>query len=85
MYQDWYITHIPGATAAKIAWLGGLQICIQFAFGLFSGKALDEGHWRITTLIGSVLLVGGYLAVSVCTQYWQLVLAQGNLPPPRPR
>lgn len=45
--------------------------------GLFAGRLLDTGHVRLVFIVGSFLEVFGTFMASLCTQHWQLVLAQG--------
>lgn len=50
---------------------------LLFFGGIVSGRLTDAGHFRITVTLGAVLLVLGTFMTSLCTKYWQLILAQG--------
>ena len=76
VFQAYYVStlnHPP----SSISWVGSTQIFLLFFIGTFSGRATDYGLFRITFLAGSVLLLLGVFMTSLCTQYWQLFLAQG--------
>lgn len=45
--------------------------------GVFAGPLYDHGYLRTLILVGSVLVVFGMLMTGLCSQYWQLILAQG--------
>jgi MFS family permease len=48
-----------------------------FSIGIVTGRLTDLGHFRPTLVLGSVLIVGGHLAISWASKYWQFLLAQG--------
>ena len=45
--------------------------------GAIGGPLYDYGYLRALVLVGSILVVFGMLMTSLCTEYWQIVLAQG--------
>ena len=45
--------------------------------GVLAGPLYDYGYLRALILVGSVLVVFGMLMTGLCSQYWQLILAQG--------
>ena len=45
--------------------------------GAIGGPLFDHGYLRALVLAGSILVVFGMLMTSLCTEYWQIVLAQG--------
>ena len=45
--------------------------------GAFSGPVYDRGHFRFLLLVGSFGVVFGHMMLSLCTTYWQSLLAQG--------
>ena len=57
--------------------MGSFQIFLLFFIGTFSGRATDGGFFKVSFIIGSALQLIGIFTTSVCTQYWQLFLAQG--------
>ena len=45
--------------------------------GLVSGPLYDAGYFRELIIAGMALIVFGMFMTSLCTQYWQVLLAQG--------
>lgn len=45
----------------------------------FTGPLFDRGYSRSLIIAGSFLLVFGMMMTSICTSYWQIVIAQGLL------
>lgn len=41
-----------------------------------TGSLFDRGHLRILLLAGSFLVVSGHMMLSICSLYWQIILAQ---------
>jgi MFS family permease len=60
-----------------VAWIGSVQVFLLFFVGVFTGRLADAGFFRPLAVLGSMLIVAGTMASSVCTQYWQILLAQG--------
>jgi hypothetical protein len=46
-------------------------------FGLLSGPLYDMGYVRTLLAGGSFLIVLGQMMLSLCTTFWQALLAQG--------
>ncbi len=76
VYQLYYrdVLKLP---ESQISWIGSVQIFLTFATCAFSGRLADAGFNRSTLAFGSSLVVLGTFMTSLCTQYWQLFLAQG--------
>ena len=49
----------------------------MIGIGVLAGPLYDYGYLRALILVGSVLVVFGMLMTGLCSQYWQLILAQG--------
>lgn len=47
------------------------------AGSLFVGPAFDRGYCNYLTYTGTALIVLGMMMTSLCTEYWQFMLAQG--------
>ena len=45
--------------------------------GLLSGPIFDRGYLRIQLIVGSFMVVFGHMMLSLCTELWQAMLAQG--------
>ena len=45
--------------------------------GIAAGPLYDYGYMKALVLAGSFLVVFGMMMTSICTKYWQIILAQG--------
>jgi len=54
-----------------------VQVFLLFFIGTFSGRATDAGYFRHIFILGTLMQLVGVFLTSLCTQYWQLFLAQG--------
>ncbi|KAJ4252908.1 hypothetical protein NW762_010814 [Fusarium torreyae] len=75
-FQSHYVQAL-NRSPSDIAWIGSLEIFFLFFIGAFTGRLTDAGYFRPVAIVGSVLLVLGTMLASICTQYWQFLLAQG--------
>ncbi|PYH76058.1 MFS general substrate transporter [Aspergillus uvarum CBS 121591] len=62
---------------SDISWVGSIQIFLLFFIGTFSGRATDAGYFKVILILGAILELFCIFMTSLCTQYWQLFLAQG--------
>ncbi|KAJ0417183.1 major facilitator superfamily domain-containing protein [Aspergillus carlsbadensis] len=76
VFQTYY-TESLGRSPSDISWVGSIQIFLLFFIGTFSGRATDAGYFKLILTIGATLLLFCIFMTSLCTQYWQLFLAQG--------
>lgn len=72
-----YYTHTLHRTPSEVSWIGSLNVFLLFFVGTFTGRLTDAGYFRLIFTCGSLLLVVGIFMTSLCTTYWQLLLAQG--------
>ncbi|KAH6659097.1 major facilitator superfamily domain-containing protein [Truncatella angustata] len=72
-YQNELLTEM---SPSAISWIGSIQSFLLLSVGVLSGPLYDKGYLRSLLLAGSVLIVIGLMMTSLCTQFWQLVLAQ---------
>ncbi|KAM0555907.1 hypothetical protein ACHAPJ_006309 [Fusarium lateritium] len=75
-FQSHYVQAL-NRSPSDIAWIGSLEIFFLFFIGAFTGRLTDAGYFRPIAIAGSILLVLGTMLASMCTQYWQFLLAQG--------
>lgn len=54
-----------------------MQSFLLLFVGVATGPLYDKGHLRFLLVSGSFLVSLGMMLASLCTQYWQLMLAQG--------
>ena len=60
-----------------MSWVGSLQLWVLFFMSAFSGRALDAGLYTPTLWVGAAIQLVGIFMNSLCTNLWQLLLAQG--------
>ena len=70
---------IPEEPPSKIAWIGSMQAFLLFVVGVLTGPLIDAGYLRSVMLSGTFLITFGMMMTSLCSQYYQLMLAQGIL------
>lgn len=64
-------------TSSALAWITTLQIFLLFMFGPAVGKLIDVYGCRRTLPPFSIAAVFSVCMLSLCTKYWQVMLAQG--------
>lgn len=77
LFQAYYVDNMQIGTPSAVAWIGTIQVWILFNIGTFSGRATDAGYFRLTFALGAVIALFGMFMLSLCTNYWQIFLAQG--------
>ncbi|KAI4723272.1 MFS general substrate transporter [Aureobasidium sp. EXF-10727] len=78
VFQDFYSsTLIPNVSNSDISWIGSIQAFLLCSATVFAGPIYDRGHPRLLVVFGSALVVFGTMMTSLCSEYWQLMLAQG--------
>ncbi|KAK0432023.1 major facilitator superfamily domain-containing protein [Armillaria borealis] len=80
VYEDYYVREIlSDHSSSRISWIGSVQILGLGSLGIYSGFAMDQGHFRPVMLAGSALLVFCLFMTSLTQeqQFWQVFLAQG--------
>ncbi|KAF2500643.1 MFS general substrate transporter [Lophium mytilinum] len=76
-YQAYYETELlKSSTPSAISWIGSIQSFLLLIVGAVSGPFYDAGYFRTLLLSGSILLVFGQMMLSLCKEYWQVLLAQ---------
>ena len=78
VFQTYYTITLD-VSPSTISWIGCVQSFLTFFIGAFSGRLLDAGYFLPTVIIGATLQVLGIFLMSICTEYWQLLLTQGFL------
>ncbi|TKX26462.1 MFS transporter-like protein 16 [Elsinoe australis] len=68
-----------GKTASQISWIGTIQASFTLIFGVLSGPLFDKGYFFQTLVVASVLMCFSFMMLSLCDQYWQVILTQGIL------
>ncbi|KAJ5727629.1 MFS monocarboxylate transporter [Penicillium malachiteum] len=80
IYETYYQeTFLKNETSSNIAWIGSLQTFFMFSAGLVSGPLMDRFGPRVIMIPCSMLFVLSVMLTSLCTDYYQFILAQGVL------
>ncbi len=74
--QTYYSRTLTESNPSPISWIGLIQVCLTYLCGPLIGSIDGAGYCRAILVVGTLLTVLGIFATSVCTSYWQLVLAQ---------
>ncbi|WPH02835.1 Hypothetical protein R9X50_00570300 [Acrodontium crateriforme] len=78
VYQTFYETGILASSSpSAISWIGSIQGFLLMMVGSITGPIYDAGYVHHLLLTGSFLVVLGQMMLSLCTEYWQVMLAQG--------
>lgn len=77
-YQTYYESGaLFTSSASDIAWIGTIQAVCVMIVGALSGPLYDRGYLRALLIVGGVLVVLGNMMLSLCHEFWQVILAQG--------
>lgn len=78
VYQTYYAgALLSNQSPSNISWIGSIQAFLLLLVGVVTGPLYDAGYFRALVITGSFLVVLGLMMTSVCTHYWQIMLAQG--------
>ncbi|OBT60997.1 hypothetical protein VE03_09739 [Pseudogymnoascus sp. 23342-1-I1] len=78
IFQDYYQLHqLRDYSSSTISWIASLQLFIMFVGGPIIGRFYDNYGPRYIILAGTFFHVFGLMMVSLCEEYYQIVLAQG--------
>ncbi|EAT90704.2 hypothetical protein SNOG_02492 [Parastagonospora nodorum SN15] len=76
-YQAYYETDLLRDTSpSAISWIGSIQAFLLLMVGALTGPLYDAGYFRSLLIFGSIMLVLGQMMLSLCHEYWQVLLAQ---------
>ncbi|KAK5012603.1 hypothetical protein LTR60_004295, partial [Cryomyces antarcticus] len=77
VYQTYYEGGIlAGTSPSSISWIGSVQAFLLMLIGALTGPVYNAGYFRSLVFTGSFLVIFGQMMLSLCTQYWQVFLAQ---------
>lgn len=78
VFQSYYQTvMLTSDSASSISWIGSLQACLLFIVGLIAGPLFDAGYFKTILTVGLFMISFGMFMTSLCSNYWQVLLAQG--------
>ncbi|EXU99397.1 MFS transporter [Metarhizium robertsii] len=79
IYQDYYSEHmLSHETQSTISWIGSVQLFFLYAGGVVGGPLFDRYGAKVMPLPALIMVVA-VMMTSLCTQYYQFMLAQGIL------
>ncbi|KAL3492073.1 major facilitator superfamily domain-containing protein [Aspergillus germanicus] len=64
-------------SSSDISWIGSIQATMLLLVGFITGPIYDRGYLRALLIAGSFGIVFGTMMLSLCKEYWQVLLAQG--------
>ncbi|KAI0154466.1 MFS general substrate transporter [Xylariaceae sp. FL1272] len=64
-------------SSTNISWVGSILSFSILLAGVFAGPIYDRGHLRLLLVIGTIGVVLGNMFLSLCQEWWQVLLAQG--------
>ncbi|KAH1449267.1 hypothetical protein KXX13_004684 [Aspergillus fumigatus] len=77
VFQTFYeIELLKDQSSSNVSWVGAIQAFLLLVVGVVTGPLYNAGYFYVLGTTGSVLIVVGFMALSVCTEYWQVLLAQ---------
>ncbi|OLN81044.1 Riboflavin transporter MCH5-like protein 18 [Colletotrichum chlorophyti] len=77
-FQTYYERSVlSNESASAISWIGSVQVFFLMAGGVFLGPLYDMGYARSMLVVGTFLVVFGFMMTSISSQYYQFLLAQG--------
>lgn len=77
-FQTYYHSSIlQSESPDNISWIGSIQSFLLLFVGVVTGPLYDAGHFRLLICTGAFLVPFGFFMTSICSKYWQFVLAQG--------
>ncbi|KAJ5933747.1 MFS general substrate transporter [Penicillium verhagenii] len=78
VFETFYTENLlTTSSASAISWIGSIQLFLTMLVGVFAGWFLDAGYLQALLIAGTFLEVFGIFMTSLCTKYWQVLLAQG--------
>ncbi|GFN17186.1 hypothetical protein AtubIFM55763_004376 [Aspergillus tubingensis] len=76
-FQAYYeLGLLKDQSSSDISWIGAIQAFLLLLIGVITGPLYDSGYFYVLILTGSALVVVGFMTLSACTSYWQVLLAQ---------
>lgn len=75
--QEYESKLFPDKPSSEIIIIGSLTSSLYMILGAPAGRIADTLGYTPALVAGSALIVGGLMAASAATRFWQLVLSQG--------
>ena len=82
VFQNYYQTHqLRDYSPSSIAWIASIEIFMMFFPGPIVGWAFDNYGPKYLLIFGTFFHVFGLMMTSLCTEYYQFILAQAICSP----
>jgi MFS family permease len=79
-FQTYYeLTYLPNQSASTISWIGTVGTFLLIVGGILSGPFFDRGYFKTMLFAGAAIETLSVFMLSLCSEYWQMFLAQGLL------
>lgn len=79
-FQSYYeLTYLTSTDASTISWIGTICTFLLILGGVASGPLFDWGYFRTMLLAGALVETLSVFLLSLCSEYYQILLAQGIL------
>lgn len=79
-FQSYYeLTYLPSSDASTISWIGTICTFLLILGGIASGPLFDWGYFRSMLIIGALVETLSVFLLSLCSEYYQILLTQGIL------
>ena len=79
VFEAYYSSGYLKTSPSDISIVGAVQAFFLLGSGLITGPLFDKGYFYHLLIIGSFLTCFGMMMTSLCTQYWQILLARMSL------
>lgn len=78
VYQNYYESgDLFSTSSSNISWVGSIGSFLLLAMGVVVGPIYDRGYLRVILIFGTFMIVFGHMMLSLCHEYWQVILTQG--------
>ncbi|KUJ21271.1 MFS general substrate transporter [Mollisia scopiformis] len=78
VFQTYYESGALFTTSSStISWIGAVQAFLLLLVGLLVAPIYDRGYLRLLLAVGLFGVIFGHMMLSICTEYWQVMLSQG--------
>ncbi|KAF2181512.1 MFS monocarboxylate transporter [Zopfia rhizophila CBS 207.26] len=68
---------LPDKSSSTLSWIGSVQSTLVTIVGILTGPLTDRGYLRPVMIVGHFMVVFGMFTISLSTEYYQVMLAQG--------
>jgi MFS family permease len=77
-FANYYeVIYIPETSQSAISWIGSIQAALLVTMGVVTGQLFDRGFFMSLIYTGAFLCSFAVMMLSLCTEFYQILLAQG--------